>query len=116
MTLIEDAKVIHAGTMNSGNATVAAALATIEVLEKELPYDSMFSLGKELIQGIRDAAIETGHKLLVQSPGPMFNISFTDVEKISDYRGTFTCNNVKLGKFIAGMHDEGVPIIGSGLW
>ena len=27
MTLIEDAKVIHAGTMNSGNATVAAALA-----------------------------------------------------------------------------------------
>lgn len=116
MTLIEDAKVIHAGTMNSGNATVAAALATIEVLEKELPYDSMFSLGKELIQGIRDAAKETGHKLLLQSPGPMFNISFSDVEKISDYRGTFTCNKVKLGKFIAGMHDEGVPIIGSGLW
>ena len=116
MTLIEDAKVIHAGTMNSGNATVAAALATIEVIEKELPYDSMFSLGKELIQGIRDAAKETGHKLLLQSPGPMFKISFSDVEKISDYRGTFTCNKVKLGKFIAGMHDEGVPIIGSGLW
>jgi glutamate-1-semialdehyde 2,1-aminomutase len=116
MRLIEDAKVIHAGTMNSGNATVAAALATIEVLEKELPYDSMFSLGKELMQGIRDAAIETGHKLLVQGPGPMFNISFTDVEKISDYRGTFTCNKVKLGKFIAGMHDKGVRIIGRGLW
>jgi glutamate-1-semialdehyde 2,1-aminomutase len=71
MWLIENAKVIHADTMNSGNATVAAALTTIVVLEKELPYDSMFSLGKELMQGIRDAAIETGHKLLVQGPGPM---------------------------------------------
>lgn len=116
MRLIEEAKVIHAGTMNSGNATVAAALATIEVLEKELPYDRMFSLGKELMQGIRDAAAETGHKLLVQGPGPMFNISFIDSEKISDYRGTFACNKVKLGKFIAGMHDEGVRIIGRGLW
>lgn len=116
MKLIEDAKVIHAGTMNSGNATVAAALATIEVLEKELPYDRMFSLGKELMQGIRDAAAETGHKLLVQGPGPMFNISFTDAEKISDYRGTLACDKVKLGKFIAGMHNEGVRIIGRGLW
>jgi glutamate-1-semialdehyde 2,1-aminomutase len=116
MKLIEEAKVIHAGTMNSGNATVAAALATIEVLEKEQPYDRMFSLGKELMQGIRNAAKETGHKLLVQGPGPMFNISFTEAEEINDYRATFSCNKAKLGSFIAGMHDEGVRIIGRGLW
>ncbi len=116
MRLIEEAKVIHAGTMNSGNATVAAALATIEVLEKEQPYDRMFSLGKELMQGIRDAAKQTGHKLLVQGPGPMFNISFTDAKEINDYRATFPCNKAKLGSFIAGMHDEGVRIIGRGLW
>ena len=116
MRLIEEAKVIHAGTMNSGNATVAAALATIEVLEKEQPYDRMFSLGKELMQGIRDAAKETGHKLLVQGPGPMFNISFTEAEEISDYRATFSCNKAKLGSFISGMHNEGVRIISRGLW
>jgi glutamate-1-semialdehyde 2,1-aminomutase len=114
MSLVEDAKVIHAGTMNSSNATVAAALATIEVLEWEMPYERMFKLGKELMDGIRSAA--TGHKLLVQGPGPMFNISFTDSEKITDYRGTFNCDKAKLGKFISGMHDEGVRIIGRGLW
>jgi glutamate-1-semialdehyde 2,1-aminomutase len=114
MSLVEDAKVIHAGTMNSGNATVAAALATIEVLEREMPYERMFKLGKELMDGIRSVA--TGHKLLVQGPGPMFNISFTDSEKITDYRGTFNCDKAKLGKFISGMHDEGVRIIGRGLW
>lgn len=116
MKLIEDAKVIHAGTMNSSNATVAAALATIEVLEKEMPYDRMFKLGKKLIDGIRDAAMQTGHKLLVQGPGPMLNICFTDADKITDYRGTLTGDKAKLGKFIAAMHNEGIRIIGRGLW
>ncbi|GAB3904138.1 aspartate aminotransferase family protein [Mucilaginibacter boryungensis] len=116
MQLIEDAKVIHAGTMNSSNATVAAALATIQVLEKEQPYDRMFKLGKKLMDGIRDAAAQTGHKLLVQGPGPMFNISFTDAEKVTDYRGTLTADKAKLGKFIAAMHNEGIRVIGRGLW
>lgn len=116
MKLIEESKVIHAGTMNSGNATVASALATIEVLEKEMPYERMFKLGKELMEGIRSAAKETGHKLLVQGPGPMFNISFTKLEKITDYRDTLECDKVQLGRFISGMHDEGVRIIGRGLW
>jgi glutamate-1-semialdehyde 2,1-aminomutase len=115
MKLVEEAKVIHAGTMNSSNATVAAALTTIEVLEKEQPYDRMFMLGKEMMEGIREAAAETGHQLLVQGPGPMFNISFTDQKKITDFRGTLSCDKAKLGKFIAGMHDQGVRMIGRGL-
>jgi glutamate-1-semialdehyde 2,1-aminomutase len=116
MCLIENATVIHAGTMNGSNATVAAALATIQVLERELPHERMFALGNKLIAGIRDAAAKTGHKLLVQGPGPMFNISFTDVDKVTDYRGTLTADKAKLGKFIAAMHNKGVRIIGRGLW
>ncbi|HEY8661856.1 MAG TPA: aspartate aminotransferase family protein [Hanamia sp.] len=114
MQLIESAKVIHAGTMNSSNATVAAALATIEILEKEMPYERMFKLGKELMEGIRSVSV--GHDILIQGPGPMFNIAFTKAKKITDYRGTFECDKAKLGRFIAGMHDEGVRIIGRGLW
>jgi glutamate-1-semialdehyde 2,1-aminomutase len=114
MQLIADSKVIHAGTMNSGNATVAAALATIQVLEKDQPYEKMFKLGKELMEGIRSVA--KGHNLLVQGPGPMFNTCFTDAKKITDYRGTLNCDKAKLGKFISGMHNEGVRIIGRGLW
>lgn len=115
MTLVEQAKVIHAGTMNSSNATIAAALSTIEVLERDQPYDRMFELGKRMIEGIREAAADAGHQLLVQGPGPMFNISFTDQEKITDFRGTLSCDKAKLSQFIAGMHDHGVRIIGRGL-
>lgn len=116
MGLIEEAKVIHAGTMNSSNPTIAAALATIEVLEKENPYERMFRLGNKLMDGIRKAAADYNHNLLVQGPGPMFNIGFTNLEKVKDYRDTLTYDKAKLGKFIAAMHDERIRIIGRGLW
>ena len=115
MSLIEDAKVIHAGTMNSSNPTIAAALATIEVLEKENPYERMFRLGNKLMDGLRKAAANN-HNLLVQGPGPMFNIGFTNLKSVNDYRDTLSYDRAKLGKFISAMHDERVRIIGRGLW
>jgi glutamate-1-semialdehyde 2,1-aminomutase len=116
MELIENARVIHAGTMNAGNPTVAAALATLTVLEKETPHARMFSLGQRLMKGLRDTAKELKVELLVQGPGPMFATTFTGAEKMSDYRETLNADKALLGKFIAGMHDEGVRVIGRGLW
>ena len=116
MSLIEEAKVIHAGTMNSSNTTIAAALATIEVLEKENPYERMFRFGNKLMDGLRKAAADNNHNLLVQGPGPMFNIGFTDLKSVNDYRDTLSYDRAKLGKFISAMHDERVRIIGRGLW
>ena len=116
MQLIEQARVIQAGTMNAGNPTVAAALATITVLEKERPHERMFRLGKKLMEGLKQAASESGHSLLVEGPGPMFAISFTEIKKTNDYRDTLVADKAKLGRFISGMHDEGVRVIGRGLW
>ena len=116
MSLIEEAKVIHAGTMNSSNPTIAAALATIEVLEKENPYERMFRFGNKLMDGLRKAAADYNHNLLVQGPGPMFNIGFTDLKAVKDYRDTLSYDRAKLGKFISAMHDERIRIIGRGLW
>jgi glutamate-1-semialdehyde 2,1-aminomutase len=116
MSLIEEAKVIHAGTMNSSNSTIAAALATIEVIEWENPYERMFRFGNKLMDGLRKAATDNNHNLLVQGPGPMFNIGFTDLKTVNDYRDTLSYDRAKLGKFISAMHDERVRIIGRGLW
>ncbi len=116
MKVIEESKVIHAGTMNSGNATVAAALATIHTLEAENPYERMFNYGRRLMEGLKKAASGTGHDLLVQGPGPMFITAFTSLKKIRDYRDTLTFDKAKMRRFMGAMHDRGVRIIGRGLW
>jgi glutamate-1-semialdehyde 2,1-aminomutase len=116
MKLIEDALVIHAGTMNASNPTVAAALATLSVLENENPYERMFKYGNKLMAGLRNAAEAAGHQVLIEGPGPMFAVSFTSRTKSQDYRDTLDTDKALLGRFIAGMHDEGVRVIGRGLW
>ncbi|MGH2644514.1 MAG: aspartate aminotransferase family protein, partial [Chitinophagaceae bacterium] len=116
MRVIEESRVIHAGTMNSGNTSVAAALTTIKILEKENAYDRLFDYGKRLMEGLRNAAKDSEQNLLVQGPGPMFNIAFTSLTKVKDYRDTLTFDKPKMRKFIAGMHDKGIRIIGRGLW
>jgi glutamate-1-semialdehyde 2,1-aminomutase len=102
--------------MNSSNATVAAALATILVLEEQNPYERMFRLGNKLINGLRKAADLANQKILVQGPGPMFIVSFTELDSFKDYRDTLKSDKAKLSKFIAAMHNSKIRIIGRGLW
>lgn len=116
MNIIEESKVIHAGTMNSSNPTVAAALATLEVLESENPYDRLYTYGTRLMEGLKGAARESGQNLLVQGAGPMFITAFTHLNKLKDYRDTLTFEKEKMRKFMGAMHDEGIRIIGRGLW
>jgi len=116
MHLVEEGRVIHAGTMNAGNATIAAALSTIKILQAENPYERLFQYGQRLMNGLKQAAFEANQQLLIQGPGPMFHTGFTSLDSVKDYRDTLSYDKVKLGKFIAGMHDEGVRIIGRGLW
>ncbi len=66
--------------------------------------------------GLRQAAAKTNQNLLVQGLGPMVHSGFTDMTRARDYRDTLSYDKAKLGKFIAGMHDRGIRIIGRGLW
>lgn len=116
MSLMEDGTVIQAGTMNSGNSSVAAALATINVLDQEQPYERLFNYGNFLINELRKIAVNNGHKVIIQGPGPMFAISFTALPAIKDYRDQIQSDRQKLAKFIAAMHNEKIRIIGRGLF
>lgn len=116
MELIAEGKVIHAGTMNSGNPTVAAALATIEVLERKNPYERMYRLGRKLMDALRQVAADTEQNLVVQGLGPMFVTYFSDKPQCDDYRDTLQNDKAKLSQFIAGLHDRGLRVIGRGLW
>ncbi len=116
MQLIAEGKVIHAGTMNSCNPCIAAALATIEVLERDNVHEKLFALGQRLMAGLREAAKAANQPLLVQGLGPMFHTGFTTLDKVTDYRGTLTYDKAKYGAFSLGMQERGIRLIGRGLW
>jgi len=117
MELVANGTVIHAGTMNSCNPCVAAALATVTIMEREMPFGRMTALGQEMMTGLRRAAAETGHaNFLVQGLGPMFHVGFTTLTEVRDYRDCLTFDRVRLGRFVRGMQDRGVRVIGRGLF
>jgi glutamate-1-semialdehyde 2,1-aminomutase len=116
MQRIADGRVIHAGTMNSGNPSVAAALATIEVLEQERVHEKLWALGGRLVAGLRQAARDTGQPLLVQGPGPMFHAGFADETPVRDYRDTLRYDKARYADFVRRMQERGIRLIGRGLW
>lgn len=118
MRMIADGEVMHAGTYNSNNPSIAAAAATLEVLEeggKEL-YDRMFGLGLKLRDGLNEVARGENHSVLMSGPGPMFHMAFTSSREIKDYRDCLASDSAKYSRFAKGMLDRGVRLIGRGIW
>ena len=116
MRPVAEGKAIHAGTMNSGNPSIAAALATLEVLETDNVHERLFALGKRLMEGLRAAARDAGCSILIQGPGPMFHVGFTTRDRVTELRHTFDYDKAEYARFAAGMQEHGVRLIGRGLW
>jgi glutamate-1-semialdehyde 2,1-aminomutase len=116
MEKIADGTVIHAGTMNSGNPSIAAAQATLRVLENETVHARLFEFGRCLMEGLCDASKRAGKPLLAQGPGPMFHTGFTPLEIVRDFRETLTYDKPRYAAFVAAMQERGIRLIGRGLW
>lgn len=68
--------VFFAGTFNAHPAGVAAALATIEVLERPESYPHLFRLGERLRQGLRKIVQQCGIPATVTGYGSVFVLYF----------------------------------------
>lgn len=115
--VVENA-VYHAGTMNSNQACVAAAVATVRVLERDdgAAYRHIAALGAQARDALRELGQKHGLPLRTQGPGPMFHAGFTDVPEVRDYRDTWGYDTALYGAFVRGMLARGVRLIGRGLW
>jgi len=116
MRWIAEGKVIHAGTMNSGNPAVVAALTTLRILEREGIPEVLTAKGRQLRDGLAEASRRAGRPLLVQGPGPMFHAGFTTLPRVRDYRETLAYDKPLYARFVLGMQERGIRLIGRGLW
>jgi glutamate-1-semialdehyde 2,1-aminomutase len=118
MELFATGQVMHAGTLNAQNGSVAAALATIRELEAQSPeiYNRLAAMAQTLGSALIKSASRCGQSVVVQAVGPVFHLGFTKAGTIKDYRGTLTCDKEKYRRFCDAMHDRGIRLIGRGLW
>jgi glutamate-1-semialdehyde 2,1-aminomutase len=117
MERMADGTVMHAGTYNSNNPSIAAAAATVEILESDADlYDRIQSLGLRLQDGLRAAAVDAGYKTLISGPGQMTHMGFTSCPKRTSYRDCLEDDGSKYAEFAKGLLDRGIRVIGRGIW
>jgi glutamate-1-semialdehyde 2,1-aminomutase len=118
MELVANGAVLHAGTYNSNNPSIAAAVATLTVLEAggAQLYERLRGLGLRLKRGLEEAARLSGYQVLVTGPGQVIHMSFTDRRSTVNFRDTLECDSKQYGEFVKRMLDRGIRLIGRGIW
>ncbi|MFI9592348.1 aspartate aminotransferase family protein [Nonomuraea sp. NPDC052265] len=118
MDAISSGKVAHAGTFNSQPIGIAAAEATLRILDeqREEVYGTLYARGRELMRGLSEAAAKAGVPMLVDGPGPVFQTYFTEAPAVRDYRDFAATDRAMMGRLHAALLDRGINMVPRGLW
>jgi len=110
MGMIGPGKIAYGGTYNANPLSLAACKATLDVLSKNdgEAFSRMNSITQKLTDRLQQACDKTGHDAVVQGVGPMFQLYFTRLKKISTYRQTLQCDYEKFKDFREMMLERGV--------
>lgn len=111
-----DGRTSHYGTYNGNPISVAAALATIQILSKPGTFDRMHSHGEAIRAAMQMAGQEHGHQLVTCGTGNAFHIHFgLDIAPRS-YRDVIGADQEKGDRFRANMFNSGIYNLTAGRW
>lgn len=105
-------KILFGGTYNSNPVSIAASLATLNELEKRDVYPRLYRLSEKLFKGINEALSRNGIPGVVQGPGPIFDIFFTELDRIRNIEDAIAAesppHNKRLDAFRQGLLRRGI--------
>ena len=99
--------VYQAGTLSGNPIAMHAGLAALTTLDSP-EYQQLAIKTKQLAEGLKQAAAETGVPLTVNYAGGMFGFFFTDEPQVTNFKQVCACDSEKFKKFFHLMLDEGV--------
>jgi glutamate-1-semialdehyde 2,1-aminomutase len=110
MGMIGPGKIGYGGTYNGNSLCLAAANATLDELLKNdgAAFKQMHLTGAEIVEGLRELMSRYDQDGIVQGIGPMFQLYFTEVKKILNYRHTLKTDFSKFRDFRNLMLHRGV--------
>lgn len=101
-----DGDVFFAGTFNGHPVGVAAALATVEILERPGSYDHLFRLGERVRQGLRDMLSRHGIEATVAGFGSVF-LTYFMAPPVDTYTDLLRNDVTKFVSYRRAMIDRG---------
>jgi len=87
---------------------MAAGLASLQQIRAPGFYESLFEKTDRLVQGLHQAAAESGIPFTSNHVGSMFGAFFTTEEKITNYQQVINCDIETFNRFFHGMLEQGV--------
>jgi len=90
MELIEQRRVLHAGTFNGHPISLAAAKATLDALDENdgRLLEQIRTRGERLMNGIASLAGQASIPILINGVGAAFHVSFTTRKEMHNFRDT----------------------------
>jgi glutamate-1-semialdehyde 2,1-aminomutase len=116
MELFGTGHVNHAGTFNANVMGVAAALATLEILENDGVYARVERTGSQLMATLRELADHASVPLRIRGLPAAFHASFGDDGEVRDFRDLKRLDAERYRRFASRLVDAGVWVAGRGIW
>jgi glutamate-1-semialdehyde 2,1-aminomutase len=115
--LAPNGPVYQAGTLSGNPVAVAAGIATLDLAEKEQPYEELADLSSTLTAGLAERFRAAGIAVTVNRVASMFSVFFTD-RPVRNFDDAKAADHDRYARFFHHMLDRGVYLPPSGyeLW
>jgi len=101
--------VYQAGTLSGNPISVAAGLATLDLISEDGFFESLTGKTRELVEGIEAQAKRAGVPFCASHVGGMFGMYFTD-RVPETYEDVMGCNRERFNRFFHAMLDQGINL------
>ncbi len=107
-SIAPDGPVYQAGTLSGNPVAMAAGLATLELIDQPGFYEALAERTTQLVEGVAQAASDTGVTLATEHAGGMFGFIFTDGGPVRTFAQVAAADVERFKTFFHGMLAEGV--------
>jgi len=107
-SIAPDGPVYQAGTLSGNPVAMAAGLATLELIDQPGFYEALAERTTQLVEGVAQAASETGVPLATEHAGGMFGFIFTEGGPVRSFAQVAAADVERFKMFFHGMLAEGV--------
>ncbi|OGB88543.1 hypothetical protein A3J44_05930 [candidate division WOR-1 bacterium RIFCSPHIGHO2_02_FULL_45_12] len=105
--LAPEGNVYQAGTLAGNPLAMATGIATLKILRKNGVYQILEHSGKQLADGLRGAASQSGGGVKINRQGSMFTLFFTD-QSVVDFKSAQSSDTNRFKKYFHKMLRQGV--------